>query len=53
MGAKRIARRETSVRAMAVILMMTAVAADDATVYRSVGPDGQTVYSDTLFADAR
>jgi hypothetical protein len=36
-----------------MLLMMVAAAAYGATVYRSVGPDGQTVYSDTLFADAR
>jgi len=41
------------VRSMAVLLVMTAVAADGATAYRSLGPDGQTVYSDKLFADAR
>jgi glutaredoxin len=41
------------VRAMAGLLMITAVAADGATVYRSAGPDGQTVYSDKPSADAK
>src|SRR5262245_1692528 len=40
-------------KAIVILLTMTAVAAYGATVYRSVGPDGQTVYSDKPQPDAK